>query len=138
MKKLLIVLVVALVSAGCGGNSSTSTDKPVTAVVKVTEANAGQSVELDAGGTLEITLKSNATTGYHWEVMSVDSGILKQEGPPVYVSDPNPEQLVGSGGKTTFVFKALTQGQTDLKLNYTSPANVQSETSFSIIVKVGQ
>jgi len=138
MRKLLIVLIVALTSAGCGGNSSTSSDKPGTGLVRVTEANAGQSVKLDAGDTLEVTLTSNVTTGYHWEVIAVASGILQQAGPPVYVSDPNPEQRMGSGGKTTFDFKALTPGEADLKLNYMSPANEQSETAYSITVKVGQ
>lgn len=68
----------------------------------------------------------------------MNSGVIQQTGPSVYVSDPNPEQLIGSGGKTTFDFKALTAGETDLKLNYMSPANVQSETAFSITVPVDQ
>lgn len=95
-------------------------------------------MKLDASSTLEVILKSNVTIGYHWEVITMDSVILQQAGPSVYVADPNPDQRVGSGGKTTFEFKALAAGESGLKLNYISPGNEQSETAFSITVRVDQ
>ncbi|MFA5801604.1 MAG: protease inhibitor I42 family protein [Thermoleophilia bacterium] len=147
MKKLLILFILSLAVAGCGddtltsptsaSSSTSSSAKTSTGTVKITEAITGQTVKLDAGSTLEVTLKSNVTTGYHWEVASVDAARLQQSGPPVYIADPNIEQRVGSGGTTTFTFKAVKPGDSELKLNYMSPANEQSATVFSITVQAG-
>lgn len=94
------------------------------------------SVTLNPGGTLEVILTSNATTGYHWIVTSLNQGILQQTGDPVYKSNPNPQGLIGAGGKETFTFKAMAPGETSLKMNYQSPSNTPSDTNFNYSVKV--
>lgn len=135
--RLFLVFMIAFVSLGCGGDTEPSpAAKTATAGVQVTEADSDGSVTLDPGDTLEVTLTSNATTGYHWVVTSLNQSILQQTGDPVYKSDPNPQGLIGAGGKETFTFKAMATGETGLKMNYQSPSNTPSETNFNYSVKV--
>jgi len=112
MSRLIFVLgavsVAVLLLAGCGTTTGGQT-------VKLTEADAGKRVELAPGDTLEIALEGNPSTGYNWEVESVDNAILKQVGEPQFEADSS---AVGSPGVITLAFQALASGQTNLKLIY--------------------
>ncbi|MEQ1558122.1 MAG: protease inhibitor I42 family protein [Methyloglobulus sp.] len=46
-------------------------------VMKLTENDSGKTIELKVGDDLEVVLAGNPTTGYVWEVSSLDSTILK-------------------------------------------------------------
>jgi inhibitor of cysteine peptidase len=86
--------------------------------VKVTEEDDGNTVDLDIGDRLEITLDSNPTTGYQWETIGDISSHLRQLGESSY--EPSGEGI-GSGGKTVFIFEAIGAGQTRLELVYRQP-----------------
>lgn len=109
---LIAVSMVVLALPACGptGGGSTAPNE-----VKVTDKEAGGSVEVAKGGTLEVTLEGNPTTGYNWEVESVDDKILKQEGEPEFNAESD---AMGAGGMVTLKFKAEEAGKTDLKLVY--------------------
>lgn len=78
----------------------------------------GSQVELAAGQVLEVTLESNPTTGYGWEVSEVDGAVLAQEGEAQFQEAPTEgEQVVGAGGVQTFRFTA-SPGETTLTLVY--------------------
>jgi inhibitor of cysteine peptidase len=83
--------------------------------VTLGEKDAGRTVELRAGQALEITLPGNPTTGYLWEVASVDAAVLKAVGEPQFKADSS---AVGSGGQITLRFEAASAGQTALQLIY--------------------
>jgi inhibitor of cysteine peptidase len=72
------------------------------------------------GDNLEIVLKANPTTGYRWEVVSIDTSILKNTGAE-YKADKVPPGIVGAGGKTIMRFKSIKKGETLLKLIYHRP-----------------
>ncbi len=57
---------------------SFSASPPVS--VKLTDNNQGRTVELCIGETLEVELRGNPTTGYVWDIASLDKEILKQVG----------------------------------------------------------
>jgi inhibitor of cysteine peptidase len=111
---LAVALLVALALPACGPMEEGGAPKEV----KVTEKEAGKSVEVANGGTLEITLEGNPTTGYTWEVDSVDEKILKLEGEPDFDAASD---AVGAGGMMTLKFNAASAGKTDLKLVYHRP-----------------
>ena len=115
MNRYLGLLVVAsllvLVLPACGPLNEDSAPKEV----KLTEKDAGKSVAVANGGTLEVTLEGNPTTGYTWEVESVDDKVLKLESEPDFEADSD---AVGAGGMMTLKFKAEGAGKTDLKLVY--------------------
>ena len=108
MKKTIPVLLFSffllVCLSSCGGK-----------IVKLDENSNGQTIELNKGQTLSISLQGNPTTGYNWELAEVDQSILKPMGEADYKSD---SMLIGSGGVYTFKFEALDSGTTDLKLIY--------------------
>ena len=112
---LVVVSLFVLVLPACGPTTDGG-DAPKE--VKLTEKEAGESVEVAKGGTLEITLEGNPTTGYTWEVESVDDKVLKQEGEPDFKADSD---AMGAGGMMTLKFKAEGAGKTDIKLVYHRP-----------------
>lgn len=119
-------LVFALFS-GCGANGTS-----------LTEADNGKTINLQPGETLTLTLESNPTTGYSWQVMELDNAVLTQEGDPKYKQSSGAEGLVGAGGTETFRFKTIGSGETSLSLGYMRPwESVPPVETFTIQVDVG-
>src|SRR5512136_2840567 len=104
---LLAFLSVCAALASCAS--------PAANVTKLTAKDAGSTVNIRVGNTLEIALEGNPTTGYTWEI-APDSGILlSQQGEAEFKSGSS---ALGSGGIVTLRFKAIQQGKTKLKLIY--------------------
>jgi inhibitor of cysteine peptidase len=121
----MFFLILALFS-GCGTNGT-----------NLTGADNGKQVTLQAGENLTLTLESNPTTGYSWQVTELDKAILVQEGEPEYKQSPGSEGLVGAGGTETFRFKAAGSGETSLMLGYMRPwESVPPVETFEIRVLV--
>jgi inhibitor of cysteine peptidase len=96
--------------AGCAGQPA-----EITAGID----QSGQSIRMQTGQTLVVSLPSNPSTGYHWEVETIDSAVLKQVGEAEYQSlaagaTPRP----GQGGIEIFHFEPVGQGETPLRLVY--------------------
>jgi inhibitor of cysteine peptidase len=146
---LLAVLVLA---AGCasdngdaasdevdrGGEASPMPDDDMI----LTAEDDGSVVELGEGQALVVTLESNPTTGYSWEVSEVDEDVLMQMGDAEFKEAATSaaaegEQLVGAGGTETFYF-ASAPGETTLTLVYHRPweEDVEPEEVFSVEVIV--
>ena len=83
--------------------------------VKLTEKNNGSTVTLSVDQNLQITLASNSSTGYSWNIVSIDPALLKQIGEEEYRQESNRR---GGGGRTTFRFKPVGKGKFFLKLAY--------------------
>jgi inhibitor of cysteine peptidase len=103
------------------------------AAVRLSEEDAGSTVELRMGDTIEVVLDGNPTTGFLWETAAVDASVLKQLGEPGFEPYTN---LIGSGGKFTFRFEAVASGQTLLRLIYHRPweKDVPPERTFEVTV----
>jgi len=95
---------------------SFSASEPVS--VKLTDEDLGRTVELGIGETLEVVLSGNPTTGYVWDVASLDRDILKQVGEIEFKPD---REARGSGGKMIMRFTAQAAGKTSLRLIYRRP-----------------
>ena len=106
------VVVLGLLTA-CGAPPT-----PAASIQSLTEADAGRSIELRVGDQLEVTLPGNPTTGFQWEVGSVDTSVIKPSGEPEFKSSSS---ALGSGGQFTLRFEAVAPGQTTLKLIYHRP-----------------
>jgi len=102
-------LALALFS-GCGTNGTSLTD-----------ADNGKQITIKSGDVVTVTLESNPTTGYSWQVIEIDNAVLLQDGDPEYKQSPGSEGLVGAGGTETFRFKAIGNGETSLGLGYMRP-----------------
>ena len=120
------LLVVLVLVTGCGFSGSGDADAAERdrgpQEVSLDAAADGSQVELAAGQVLVITLASNPTTGYGWEVVDLDTAVLQQVGEAEFQSsDSGDAPLVGAGGVEVFRFEAAGSGQTDLTLVYHRP-----------------
>jgi inhibitor of cysteine peptidase len=98
----------------------------------------GTQVALAKGQTVAITLASNPTTGYSWQVVPSDDGVLVQVGEAEFEENPRSKGLVGAGGAETLRFEAKRPGQTTLELAYRRPweKNEKPIETFSVQVTV--
>jgi len=116
-------MVMALFS-GCGANGTSLTD-----------ADNGKQISVKAGDDITLTLESNPTTGYSWQVMVMDGTVVTQVGESEYRSDG--QNIPGSGGTETFRFKAVNSGKTSLELGYMRPwESVQPLETFTLQIVV--
>lgn len=86
-------------------------------MMKLTEKDSGRTVELRTGDELEITVPGNPTTGYVWEVNSLDPTLLKQDNSLFLHADKS----IGSGGLEVIKLHAIGEGRGELKLIYHRP-----------------
>jgi len=102
------------------------------------DGDSGKSLELHVGDMVKLVLATNPTTGFSWtKVDKVDSSILKLEKND-YRQNANPGRMVGVGGKTTIVYRAVKPGTAKIDLTYMQPWEPDSEfnTNYTVTVKV--
>ena len=102
------------------------------------DKDSGKSLELHVGDSVKLVLDTNPTTGFSWtKVDKVDSSILKLEKND-YRQNANPGRMVGVGGKTTIVYRAVKPGTARIELTYMQPWEPDSEfnTNYTVTVKV--
>ncbi|MDF3931477.1 protease inhibitor I42 family protein [Pseudomonas citronellolis] len=106
-------------------------------VVSLDDDKDCKPLELHTGQELVLTLPSNPTTGFRWEVRDPASGVLASLGPEVY-SNPEDNGLVGSAGESTWRFRVTGAGEGRLQLAYHRPweAEVAPERTFDCALKV--
>ena len=80
--------------------------------MKLNEKDSGKTVEMLVGDELEVVLPGNPTTGYAWELILLDSNILKPEKTEFFANN----KTMGSGGVEIIKFHAIAAGKSELKL----------------------
>jgi inhibitor of cysteine peptidase len=106
---VLAVLVLTGLIAACASDEAFT----------LSMADQGRSINLETGQELVLRLPSNPTTGYGWEIETLDRALLEPVGEAEFVQDePGEEQMVGVGGMEVFHFRALKPGTMELKLIY--------------------
>jgi inhibitor of cysteine peptidase len=105
-------------------NTTEQTDTGVLTEVFVDESQHGQTIEVSAGWLVTITLESNATTGFKWELSEpVDEGMLaliKSEYIPNSETSQD-EPVAGAGGTEVWTFETLAPGDTTISMAYSRP-----------------
>lgn len=87
--------------------------------VRLDDGDNGDKVTVRSGGTVVLSLDSNPTTGYSWQITNNDTQLLKPNGKPQY---KGPKQsLPGAGGQQVFRFTTAGTGKTTLQLKYSRP-----------------
>ena len=102
------------------------------------DKDSGKTLELRVGDTVKLVLDTNPTTGFSWtKIDKVDSSILKLE-KNEYKQNANPGRLVGVGGATTIVYRAVKPGTAKIDLTYMQPWEPDSKfnTDYTVTVKV--
>ncbi len=121
MATIVTVIATAMIAfsfVGCGaaGNADDG-------VIKIGEADQGRTLAVEVGGTIEVSLAGNPTTGYVWAAAldDKDAAFFEQVGEPAYVQGSAEDGVVGAGGTYTFTFKPVAKGKATLTLVYERP-----------------
>jgi len=129
MRKLFCLTFVLVLLTACR-------EQPAT--IDLTASNNGVTLETTANQTINLTLDSNATTGYKWNLAAEpDSTVLKLVSSE-YVVPKTGTPVVGAGGKEVWKFQTTGRGTTSLKLAYFrpfDPQQVAKEFSATVVVK---
>jgi len=90
-------------------------------------------IKVKVGEEFIITLDSNRTTGYSWQLANpIDKDILKLVGTDYEYSEPD-KKIVGKSGKSIWTFMPIGKGRTAISLKYSRPWDMKAS---SIIKKV--
>lgn len=108
--------------AACAGTPDVVSLEPRTGSLEVAPGQQARCapIELRRGQTLILSLPSNPTTGFRWQLFDAAPAVLRTLGPEVYRT-PEDAGLVGSGGLSTWRFQAAQPGQARLLLQYQRP-----------------
>jgi inhibitor of cysteine peptidase len=107
VSNLVVLLLTTIIVAGCGS----------TGEVRLDMADNGRQIEVEVDQTLVISLESNPTTGFGWELIEFEDPILQSMG-EVEFQPSESKEVVGAGGTEIFRIKAVSTGQTTLTLVY--------------------
>ncbi len=130
MKKFAGFIVILVLLTACAETPS---------VIDLDAANNGVSLETTSGQTINITLDSNITTGYKWNLVGQpDANVLKLMSSQYVEPGAGNPPAVGAGGKEIWKFQTTGRGTTSLKLAYFrpfDPGQVAKEFSATVVVK---
>lgn len=121
----LVACVLLLVSNSIAADVST-----------LTEAQNGKSVVVAKGASIVVSLESNPSTGYVWQVGKNDNTVLKLIGAPAF--EPGVNQMPGAPGHQLFKFEAVATGSDAIELGYVRPweKDIAPARKFGCIVMV--
>ena len=114
-------MVVTLLALSADGISKASPDGEV-GQVDINASYNGQEVEIDADKLLVITLESNPTTGFRWELAGpIDENLLTLIESQYEPGTDAEIGLVGADGTEVWTFETLTAGETTITMEYSRP-----------------
>ena len=121
---ILVVLFTFAALPACTSEESDDAageeDELKAKAVEVSEADQGKTIGLEKGKRLQLSLPSNATTGYRWKVVSTTKTFGYPSPKDGSYSGPGANGPVGGGGKQVFLWTS------------TSPLLMPSSTSHAI------
>ncbi|MCL4529636.1 MAG: protease inhibitor I42 family protein [Chloroflexi bacterium] len=141
MKKLFLPLVLtALFLTACSGTSTRPSPtahppRPTPSAAELQITDPSTPIEVTAGSEFTITVRTNPSPDYHWEVAeALDAHIVEyvwKDHVPDNPSDPN------SSGKDVWRFKAVAPGTTTITLGYYEGMtdNAAQKPVFTVVVK---
>jgi len=135
---LMATLLVMGAVAGCGSSKTTPTT-PTTPTKKTsvkTYTEADKNITAKVGETFIIKLKSNATTGYQWQITGpLSPAVVKVSN--VYVPDKAAAGTTGSGGVENWTFKAVSAGDALIQMEYLQAGSNANggNANFNVTVK---
>ena len=131
---LMIIICAALLALfACGSSSSTPKQ------VSVDSSYSGKEVEIAAAGSLTVTLESNQTTGFQWELISISDQAVLEKVDQKYVAPEATRTgapVVGAPGEEVWTFKAIKKGETTITMQYSQPWDGGQKALFTFNLKV--
>jgi C1A family cysteine protease/predicted secreted protein len=133
----LLICVILLLSSLLSFTNTVAApplDDPEQGEVRLSAKDDSRQIELKEGQVLAVSLESNPSTGYTWEIEEVNETILRQTGTIEFEPE---SRLLGAPGKQILRFEAVAAGQADLRLIYRRPweKGMKPAKSFSLQVQ---
>ncbi len=135
--KLILVGIVVAVLLSLVACSSAAEQAQVSVDIDdfMEQKHISKEVEVAADGSLTVTLGSNQTTGFKWELAEItDESVLE------YVDDeyvpPEDTGVVGAGGKEIWTFKALKKGTTEVSMEYSRSWEEGEKAEWTFVLTV--
>ena len=131
-------MVVTLLALSADDISRASPDGDV-GQVEIDASYNGQEVEIDVGKLLVITLESNPTTGFGWELAEpIDENLLTLVESGYEPGADAETGLVGAGGTEVWSFETLATGGTTITMEYSRPwdGGEKAAETFEVTVTV--
>ncbi len=125
----LLLAVLAVLILVSGGLLPARAD-----AVQLNEDNNNQTVALDQGAVMELSLPGNPTTGFSWSLAETPDQNVLVETSQFYI---NSSRTVGSGGAEHWVFRAAGAGATRLDLVYSRPWEKSTPPAKTYSVAIG-
>lgn len=112
--------------------------KAVSRTYEMTRDDDGKTLKVKVGDVIRVKLKSNRTTGYSWALTGKTDAKVLKSGEVEYKVDEHPAGMVGVGGRTTIVYRALKKGKAKIELTYMQPWEPDSKfnTDYTVTVEV--
>jgi predicted secreted protein len=129
-------VIVALLAAAVVFAACTSSTPQRSTTVKLTASDNGTVQTLHPTDVLVVTLDSNVTTGFRWELSGKpDASVLKLQSSE-YVAPSESPGVVGAGGQEVWRFHAVGEGTATFELTYRRSSGETSGQPFTITVNV--
>ena len=112
LAQLLVVLAVAARAADVQPVAASTAPVPAPVVAGPAEGT------IAVGDIFTITLPCNPTTGFQWDVKSINRKIALPKGPVTYHPITGTEGLMGAGGRCTLDIEGKRPGKTKVVLIY--------------------
>lgn len=129
-----LILIIVFIAALLPGLYACSTDDAAKEL-SVDITSSGKEVSIASGGTLTVTLESNASTGYRWnENANISDKAVIQQISHKYQAAATP--MPGAPGKEIWTFKALQAGKSVVSMEYRRPfePNAEPAKTFTLTV----
>ena len=107
--------------------------------VCVNDSCSGKKVSVAAGGSVTVTLESNATTGFSWALTeNSDESVLQEAGHEYVAPETRGTPVPGKGGEEVWTFNALKEGTSTISMEYKQPWDEEAEPAdtFELTVAV--
>ena len=138
----IIFGIILVVGIACGGKSEspTPTPTPTPNEVNVDASFNGSETALAIGELFIVTLDSNKTTGYSWNLSAIsNTSVIAKAGDAEYINPtPTDPLITGQGGQEVWTFEALAAGTATISMKYIRPWEAEAEPAetFEITVNV--
>ncbi|MBC2595288.1 protease inhibitor I42 family protein [Ruficoccus amylovorans] len=111
--------MIALVFAGCQCGESSGGSGSLSDGQTLGMASNGETFQMRVGDTFSVSLPSNPSTGYSWQLDDSYKPVLTMPGgAQSQTFSAGTTAIVGAPGIATWTFKAAKAGETKLRLEY--------------------
>ncbi len=125
MKRIFPIILGLFIIAGVVGGTvawaEASKNWATKASATVDASYSGKQIEVAVGKTFIVTLDSNITTGFSWQLVGNTDEAVVELVDSEYQTSEAAQELVGAGGKELWTFKALEAGNCTISMEYSRP-----------------